>query len=222
MARTRATRGFTLIELLVAIAVMALLALVSWQGLEGMARAQSINRERSDAVLTLQTTLSQWTADLDATVTLSQTRPIDWDGRVLRLTRRSTDTALPAVYVVAWTLRADATGMGRWYRWQSPALTTRPEWQQAWDRAAAWAQDAGGSTNELRGTEIGLVPLEAWQLFYFRNNAWGPAVGGAALGANTPLPDGVRLVLSLPPGPALAGLLTRDWVRPTASAAKSS
>ena len=37
---------------------------------------------------------------------------------------------------------------------------------------------------------------------------------------NTPLPDGVRLVLSLPPGPALAGLLTRDWVRPTASVAK--
>jgi general secretion pathway protein J len=222
MATTRATRGFTLIELLVAIAIMALLALVSWQGLEGMARAQSINRERSDAVLTLQTTLSQWTADLDATVTLSQTRPIDWDGRVLRLTRRSTDTALPAVYVVAWTQRADATGMARWYRWQSPGLTTRPEWQQAWDRAAAWAQDGGGSTNELRGTELGLVPLEAWQLFYFRNNAWGPAVGAAALGANTPLPDGVRLVLSLPPGPALAGLLTRDWVRPTASATKSS
>ena len=222
MATTRATRGFTLIELLVAIAIMALLALVSWQGLEGMARAQSINRERSDAVLTLQTTLSQWTADLDATVTLSQTRPIDWDGRVLRLTRRSTDTALPAVYVVAWTLRADATGMARWYRWQSPGLTTRPEWQQAWDRAAAGAPDGGGRPTPRRGTPLGPVPQETWQLIYFRNNAWGPAVGAAALGANTPLPDGVRLVLSLPPGPALAGLLTRDWVRPTASAAKSS
>jgi len=222
METTRAARGFTLIELLVAIAVMALLALVSWQGLDGMARAQAINRERGDAVLTLQTALSQWTADLDATVTLSQIRPIDWDGRVLRLTRRSTDTALPAVYVVAWTLRADATGAARWFRWQSPGLTTRPEWQQAWDRAAAWGQDAGGSNNELRGTEIGLVPLEAWQLFYFRNDVWAPAVGTAALGTGTALPDGVRLVLSLPPGPALAGLLTRDWVRPTASAAKSS
>jgi len=222
METTRAARGFTLIELLVAIAVMALLALVSWQGLDGMARAQAINRERGDAVLTLQTALSQWTADLDAAVTLSQIRPIDWDGRVLRLTRRSTDTALPAVYVVAWTLRADATGAARWFRWQSPGLTTRPEWQQAWDRAAAWGQDAGGSNNELRGTEIGLVPLEAWQLLYFRNDVWAPAVGTAALGTGTALPDGVRLVLSLPPGPALAGLLTRDWVRPTASAAKSS
>ncbi|VTU19587.1 type II secretion system protein J [Variovorax sp. PBL-H6] len=221
MTRMRPTRGFTLIELLVAIAVMALLALVSWQGLEGMARAQSINRERSDAVLTLQTALSQWTADLDATVTLAQTRAMDWDGRTLRLTRRSTDSALPVVYVVAWTLRSDAAGVARWYRWQSPGLTGRPEWQQAWDRAAAWGQDST-SSDEVGGTEIALMPLEAWQLFYFRNDVWGPAVGATALGTGTPLPDGVRLVLSLPPGPALAGVLTRDWVRPTASAPKSS
>ena len=30
------------------------------------------------------------------------------------------------------------------------------------------------------------------------------------------LPDGVRLVLNLPPGQAISGTLTRDWVRPTA------
>lgn len=221
----RDARGFTLIELLVAIAVMALLALVSWRGLDGMARAQALNRERGDAVLTLQAALAQWTADLDATMALSQTRAIDWDGRVLRLTRRSTDSALPVVYVVAWTQRADAAGVAHWYRWQSPGLTTRPEWQQSWDRAAAWGQDSSAgssSNNELRGVELGLVPLQAWQLFYFRNDSWSPAVGAAALGAGTQLPDGVRLVLSLPPGPALAGVLTRDWVRPTAAVAKST
>ena len=59
----RRTRGFTLIELLVAISVMALLALMSWRGLDGMARAQAQNRERGDAVLTLQTALAQWGAD---------------------------------------------------------------------------------------------------------------------------------------------------------------
>ena len=221
MAATRRAGGFTLIELLVALAVMALLALASWQGLAGMARAQAINRERADAVLTLQTALSQWTADLDTTVALSQTRAIDWDGRVLRLTRRSTDSPQPVVYVVAWTQKHGPGGAADWYRWQSPGLTTRPEWQQAWDRAAAWGQDAGGSSNELRGTELGLVPLESWQLLYFRNDAWGPAVAAAGLGTATQ-PDGIRLVLSLPPGPALAGVLTRDWVRPTASASKTS
>ena len=34
-------------------------------------------------------------------------------------------------------------------------------------------------------------------------------------------PDGVRLVLSLPPGPAGSGPLTLDWVRPTLSGAPS-
>src|SRR5262249_32651171 len=132
----RSSRGFTLIELLVAIAVMALLALMSWRGLDAMARAQAQNRERGDAILTLQATLAQWNADLDATVALNQIRAMDWDGRVLRLTRRSTDSATPLIYVVAWTARSDANGM-RWRRWQSPGFTTRPEWQQAWDRAAA-------------------------------------------------------------------------------------
>jgi general secretion pathway protein J len=36
------------------------------------------------------------------------------------------------------------------------------------------------------------------------------------------LPDGVRLVLTLPPGPSITGVLTRDWVRPTFSGGKSS
>jgi general secretion pathway protein J len=66
-----------------------------------------------------------------------------------------------------------------------------------------------------------LVPLESWQLYYFRNGSWSPAVGADALGGLTPLPDGVRLVLSLPPGPSLTGLLTRDWLRPTLSTPKT-
>jgi general secretion pathway protein J len=35
------------------------------------------------------------------------------------------------------------------------------------------------------------------------------------------LPDGVRLVLQLPPGETISGTLTRDWVRPTLSGGKS-
>lgn len=216
-------RGFTLIELLVAIAVMALLAIMSWRGLDGMARAQQQNKARGEAVLTLQTTLSQWSADLDAMISLPATRALDWDGRLLRITRRGADPTRPVVYVVAWTLRSDADGT-HWGRWQSVALTGRDEWQRAWTRAASWAQD-GAISNDALGAESVLMPLSDWQLYYFRNDTWSPAVGAEALGAvgaTGALPDGVRLVLSLPPGPALAGVLTRDWVRPAASAPKSS
>jgi len=45
------------------------------------------------------------------------------------------------------------------------------------------------------------------------NNPAGPVVA---------MPDGVRLVITLPPGDGLSGTLTRDWVKPTVGSAKSS
>ena len=46
-------RGFTLIELLVAVGLMALMATLSWRGIDGMTRAQAQMRQHSDQVLTL-------------------------------------------------------------------------------------------------------------------------------------------------------------------------
>jgi general secretion pathway protein J len=229
---TAAARGFTLIELLVAISVMALLSLVSWRGLESMSRATTQNQQRADAVLTLQATLAQWGADLDAITSLAQTRPIDWDGRVLRLTRRGSDASAPSVLVVAWTLKSGSDGV-RWRRWQSLPFTTRGEWQQAWNTAASWAQDSGaaaGANVPGGASDVSLVPVNSWQLYYFRENSWVPAgqLPTVAANPNNPsgpvvaLPDGVRLVITLPPGDGLSGTLTRDWVRPTVGAPRSS
>jgi general secretion pathway protein J len=223
---TRRARGFTLIELLVAIAVMALLALMSWRGLDSMSRATTQNQQRADAVLTLQTALAQWGGDLDAVGSIAQTRPIDWDGRVLRLTRRGSDAASPSIMVVAWTLRAGADGV-RWRRWQSQPFSTRGEWQQAWNLAASWAQDGGAQQGAYN--EVALMPASSWQLYYFRDNAWvpasqlpnTPATPANPAGALVTMPDGVRLVLSLPPGEGLAGTLTRDWVKPTVGSPRS-
>ena len=212
----RGARGFTLIELMVAIAAMALLALMSWRGIDGMTRAQAQTQARSDAVLTLQTTLSQWATDLDATVAIAQLQPVDWNGRALRITRRGADSGQPALHVVAWTMRTDTASGTQWRRWQSPPIVTRAEWQQAWERAGAWAEDGG---NAAGATELALMPLAGWQLAYFRKGAWTDAVDGEAM-ANA-IPDGIRLVLQLPPGLALAGTLTRDWVKPTAAKPKS-
>ena len=219
------SRGFTLIELLVAIAVMALLSLMSWRGLDSMSRATTQNQQRADAVLTLQTALAQWSSDLDAVTSLAQTRPIDWDGRVLRLTRRGSDPASPSVLVVAWTLRAGTDGV-RWRRWQSQSFSTRGEWQQAWNMAAAWSQDGGTQPGT---NEVALMPASSWQLYYFRDNLWAPAsqlpstapTPANPAGALVAMPDGLRLVLSLPPGEGLTGTFTRDWVRPTVGAPRS-
>ena len=88
-------QGFTLIELLVAIALMALMAAMSWRGLDGMTRAQTQMRQHADEVLTLQAGLAQWGADLDALAQQPNTPNLDWDGRALRLLR--TSSASPSI-----------------------------------------------------------------------------------------------------------------------------
>ena len=114
-----------------------------------------------------------------------------------------------------------------WLRWQSAPVTTRGDIDQAWQRADLWSQNAG---TDDQAREVAVTPLDDWQIFFFRENAWTnpqsassttvttPAPGNAGTSTTTttnPLPDGVRLVLDLPPGRALSGRLQRDWMRPT-------
>ena len=221
--RLLAGRGFTLIELLVALSVMALMALLSWRSIDGMSRAQATVSERSDQILTLQAGLAQFKFDLNAITQTPRITSLDWDGRVLRLTRLAPNIA-DGVQVVAWTRRFDAGG--QWLRWQSPPSREWGAWEKSWNLAALWAQNP---SLESKNFETLIAPLEDWQIFYFRNNAWsnplssegaaaptGSAavpVTGSGPAAPVLLPDGIRLVLSLPPGQGLAGKLTQDWVK---------
>ena len=220
-------RGFTLIELLVALAAMALMAGLSWRGLDGMVRAQSQIQQRADAVLTLQAGLTQWAADLDALMQLPQTPTLDWDGRGLRIIRRNTVQPGGGALVVAWA-RRNVDGTDQWLRWQSPPNFSRGQLDAAWARAAQWAQNPGDAEKR---DEVRITPLQQWQIFYFRGNAWtNPLSSDNAAAAQNPdkpaaadltLPDGVRLVLTLPAGEAINGVITRDWVRPILGGAKS-
>ena len=75
-------RGFTLIEVLVALVGLALMAGLSWRGLDSMMRTRDASQQRVDEVAVLQTALAQWRTDLDAVVSLAGTPALDWDGRV--------------------------------------------------------------------------------------------------------------------------------------------
>lgn len=239
----RRMRGFTLVELLAALFAMAMLAALSWRGLDGMVRARQYTEARADEVLSLQTGLAQWTADLDAIVDFRQLPVLEWNGRVLRLVRRDSMSAAGGAHVVAWTRRE-----ARWLRWQSQPLFTRGDVEVAWQQADLWSQNPGDA---LKRQEVSVTPIEDWQVFFYRGDAWTnpqssdatvaapapppppaaappppgvpappPAAGGVDFLVPTPvratglLPDGVRLVLQLPPGGALVGRIQRDWVRP--------
>jgi len=217
--------GFTLVELMVALVVMALLSLMSWRGLDAMARAQEQTQARADAVQTVRTGLAQWVADLDAMASelfspgaASQApAPIDWNGRVLRITRYSPadGSDQPGLQVVAW-LVGNAGEAKTWLRWQSPVLRSQDQWQRAWMQAATWAQSPSEGS---RDGQVGIVPVLDWQVFYYRGDAWtNPASSGDTA---SPVPDGVRLQITLPPGHPLAGKLSRDWIRPTVVGNKS-
>lgn len=238
LART-ALRGLTLIELLVALALMAVLTTLSWRVLDGMTRTQQQTQEHADSSQQWQVALAQWQTDLDALQESGVQPALDFNGRVLRLTRRAPASATEAdngLHVVAWALQPDAeAGNGlRWARWMSPPLRQRQELERAWQQAAQWA-DSPGSSNAAQERQWLLTPVTAWQLFYHRGGSWSNPQSSADAGtsATTPgeatdtprtvatPPDGIRLQLTLPDTTSPSGTLTVDWVRPQTGGGKA-
>ena len=242
-SRFQIQSGFTLVELLVALVIMALLALLSWRGLDGMTRVQSQTQAHTDGVLALQAGLAQWQTDLDA-ISLQANVPgvsgFMYDGNVLRLTRSYVEDGDKgdSIRVVAWSQRVSDSDNGAknaantsstnqssiattWLRWQSAPLKTRSELQAAWLQAATWAKEGNESD---RKREVAVAAIDKWQVLYYVNDVWvnalssGSTAEGAAGTAN--VPDGIRLVLTLATGQALVGSITRDWVRPSVGGGK--
>jgi general secretion pathway protein J len=217
-------RGFTLVEVVVGLALMAVLAVLSWRGLDTMVRTRDSTQARIDAVAAAQIGLSQWRADLNAMHGVPGVlggNSLAWDGRVMRLLRRSGSPQAQGqdagLQVTAWTVRD-----GQWRRWQSADLRNRVQIDQAWSEAAQWGQNP---SSQALQQEAKLMPADRWQLFYLRDNAWANPLSSD--GHHTPAllnpPDAIRMALQLDSGQDNTnkannsmdqGAITLDWVRP--------
>ena len=195
------SRGFTLVEVLVALVVMAVLASMAWQGIDGMARTRSIADERLEQTLRLNAVLMQWQQDLMALHDGTAVPTLRFDGATLRLVR----DAEGGVQVVAWSVRD-----GLWSRWAGPPVVRSGELQELWLRS-----------QQLQGVEPGHVrALEGvgeWRMFFYRGNGWSnaqssgdaaPVMEGApSQPAREALPTGVRFVMTLPQGELVRDVL---------------
>lgn len=194
-------RGFTLIEVLVAMTIMAVLAMMAWQGIDGLIRAREGAQRAGEAALRLGSVLAQWEQDLSQLQQSSAAPGLKFDGASLRLTRR-----VPAgIQIVVWTLQER-----QWYRWAGPPVTRIQDLQDWWIRSQQWSA--------IRGDALKMLDeVDSQQIYFFRGNAWSNAQSTGDFERNElaeeveALPTGVRLVLKLP-----AGELTRDlMVRPS-------
>ena len=205
LTKARGQGGFTLVEVLVALLALAILASLSWQGLDGILRAREVTRASLDRSTRLATVVTQWEQDLHALHDTGVVPALAFDGQTLRLTRR----VEAGVALVAWSVRS-----GLWQRWAGPATTRSGELQQGWL-----------SSFQFVGNERGhLLLAEAacdWQIYFHRGGAWtnaqssgdllqpsqpqAPASGASApaaeaVAATAPreaLPEAVRLVITL-------------------------
>jgi len=216
--RANGMMGFTLVEVLVALLVMAVMAGMAWQGVDGIVRSRDASQVQLERTLRLNTVIAQWDQDM-AAIQDSAVVPqaLSCDGANVRLTRR-TPTGLQ---VVAWSVRPLADGSAAWVRWAGPSVTTTGALQDSWLHSLQLENDDPANIRTLTG-------LTGWQVYFFQGTAWAncqstgdlavPAPAPAASGASgaaaaaprIALPKGVRVVLSFAPGSGLVGDLTRD------------
>lgn len=199
--------GFTLIEVLVAMMIMAILAVMAWQGVDGIVNTRSASQGRLEQLLRLNTVMAQFEQDLQASQdsgALPQTLP-SFDGISMRLTRRVPD----GLQLVVWSLRG-----GTWLRWAGPTVTSTRALQDNWLTSQQFIGNEAGQLRTLTG-------MTEWQAYCYRGSAWSNCQSSAGTTTQTgvvpaggasvvdPL-KGVRVVLSFGDGSGFSGSVTRE------------
>lgn len=190
--------------------IMAILAVMAWQGVDGIVNARSASQGRIEQLLKLNTVLAQFQQDLESiqdSGALPQPMP-SFDGISLRLTRRTEK----GLQLVVWSLRG-----GTWMRWEGTPITTTQALQDQWMTSQQFIGNESGQLRTVTG-------ITEWQAYCFRDNAWSncqssagtntvgatPPPGAASAPVSADPLKALRVVLSFGEGSGFTGSVTRD------------
>lgn len=212
--------GFTLIEVLVAMAVMAILALMSWRGIEAMLAVQAASEKRSRETAVLQTGLSQWMSDLNHVQITGLTAQMFYDGKVFLIVREDLSDEQRRLRAVAWATRTGSDGQTWLMRWQSQPFSTRGGLSQAitdarkWFSGSATTPESDASQQaQSRRDATPVLPVSSVELKAYE--ASGSGGRWVSLKDANLLPPGIRLEAVIAGNWSIQGKVVRDWVHPT-------
>lgn len=185
-ARLPRPRGFTLVEVLVALFIMAVMATITWQGIDTMARSRQGAREAIDRTLRVGTVLAQWQADLDAMyLPPTQAQPL------LSLRQQSAlfvrSAGADGLRVVVWAVRT-----GRLQRWQGPVVRDLASLQEQWLQAQSLVGNEPAQVTMLEG-------VTGWETFC---RTGGPDLNNCA-SSREDAPRALQLVIGFADGSTL-------------------
>ena len=127
--RTARESGFTLVEVLVALLVMAIMAGMAWQGVDGIVRARDASRLRMEQSLRLSAVIAQWEQDLASvqdTLVAPPTQVFGWskDGNAVLISDGFDVWKVPTNGGTATNLTVDGKSKGikyqRLYSFETP------------------------------------------------------------------------------------------------------
>lgn len=168
----RSGRGFTLVEVLVALLIMALMAMMSWRGLDAIIRTRDISQSHLERTMRLQTVMAQWEQDLLAVQDSGTVPALSFNGASLQLTRLRPE----GMQLVVWSRMGNA-----WTRWESPITTSAEELQESYLRSLQLQANAPGMVRALEG-------VTGWQVYFYRGNSWSNAQSSSGTTITTPAP----------------------------------
>jgi general secretion pathway protein J len=185
---TRPARGFTLVELLVAVAVLAIVAVLGWRGLDGIIRSRQALTEQMDQTRGLQLAFAQLQSDLEHLAPRAQLRQREQllaDATHLTLVRNVFVEGEPSrVQVVSYRIRN-----GVLLRQESIGTRDLVQLDTLWQAALNdMAQEQGVPL------QSGVASLAAriWQ-----NGGWQPVAAQGGTPGTVPDPLGLELSLTL-------------------------